>query len=107
MRTHKYPLWALSALALGLVLLPEAAQASSTLYELSTPLEAFVGAITGKVGRWVSIIGMALIGIYYILNREDMSGPVKYGLGVVFAITFLAFAKSMVDAMFSFSGAVL
>ena len=107
MRTHKFPLWALSALALGLVLLPEAAQASSTLNELASPLETFIGAITGKVGRWVAIAGMAMIGIYYILNREDMSGPIKYGLGVVFAIAFLAFAKSMVDAMFSFSGAVL
>jgi len=107
MRTHKLSLWALSALALGLILLPEAAQASSTLNELASPLETFIGAITGKVGRWVSIAGMAMIGIYYILNREDMSGPIKYGLGVVFAIAFLAFAKSMVDAMFSFSGAVL
>lgn len=107
MRTHKFSLWALSALALGLILLPEAAHATTTLNELASPLEKFVGAITGKVGRWVSIIGMALIGIYYILNREDMSGPIKYALGVVFAIAFLAFAKSIVDALFSFSGAVL
>lgn len=106
MRTGKLTRWVPFALALPLIL-PEAAQATTTITDLAKPLEVFVGAITGQVGRWIAIIGMALIGVYYILNREDMSGPIKYGLGVVFAIAFLAFAKSIVDAAFSFKGALL
>ncbi len=85
---------------------PEA-MASGGITEFSAPLEKVVGTITGPAGRWIAIAGMAIVGLVYIFNKEDISGGVKLLLNVVFAICFIAFATSIVDSIFSFSGAVL
>jgi len=50
---------------------------------------------------------MALCGVLYIFNRDDLTGGFKLLLGVVFGISFIAFATSIVDSVFSFSGAVI
>lgn len=95
-------------IALGVLLvLPELGFASRGIYELATPLERVVGTITGPVGRWIAIFAMASCGIYFILNRDDMTGGMKLLLGVAFGTAFIAFASSIVDSLFSFSGALL
>ena len=95
-------------LGLGaLLLVPDFAHASRGIYELSSPLERVVGSITGPVGRWIAIFAMASCGIYFIMNRDDMTGGMKLLLGVAFGTSFIAFAATIVDGLFSFSGAVL
>lgn len=90
-----------------LVSMPEAAFASGGISEFSGPLEKVVGTVTGPAGKWISIVAMALCGIIFIMNKDDISGGFKLLLSVVFGISFIAFAGSIVNSMFSFSGAVV
>lgn len=85
---------------------PDSALASGGITEFSSPLEKVVNTITGPAGKFIGIIGMALCGIYMIINKDDITGGFKYALNTVFAICFLAFAASMINSIFSFSGAV-
>lgn len=95
------------AVLFSLCLLPEAAFASGGISELTGPVEKVVGTITGPVGRGIAVFGMALCGIIFIVKRDDLTGGFQLLLGVVFGISFIAFAASMVDTIFSFSGAVI
>jgi len=96
------------ALALcGLVALPELALASGGIGEFSAPLEKVMNTITGPAGKTISIVAMALCGLVFIMNKDDLSGGFKLLLGVVFGISFIAFASSIVNSVFSFSGAVV
>jgi type IV secretion system protein VirB2 len=99
---------ALMALALvGCLALPELALASGGIGEFSAPLEKVMNTITGPAGKTISIVAMALCGLVFIMNKDDLSGGFKLLLGVVFGISFIAFAGSIVNSVFSFSGAVL
>ncbi|MBF0482137.1 MAG: TrbC/VirB2 family protein [Desulfovibrionaceae bacterium] len=89
------------------ILAPNHAWASGGITEFSSPLEKVVNTVTGPAGRWIAIAGMAIVGLVYIFNKEDISGGVKLLLNVVFAICFIAFATGIVDSVFTFSGAVL
>ena len=86
---------------------PELALASGGITEFSSPLEKVVNTITGPAGKYISIVAMAICGVIFIMNKEDISGAFKHLLGVVFGISFVAFAGSIVNSVFSFSGAVL
>ena len=99
-------LFTLFALA-AFCLLPELASASGGISELTGPVEKVVGTITGPVGRGIAIFGMALCGIIFIVKRDDLTGGFQLLLGVVFGISFIAFAGSMIDTIFSFSGALI
>lgn len=90
-----------------LILLPELALASGGITEFSSPLEKVVNTVTGPAGKYISIVAMAICGIVYLFNREDISGGFKLLLGVVFGISFIAFAGSIVNTVFSFSGALV
>lgn len=92
---------------LALLLIPEIAAAANSITELESPFEQVVGTITGPVGRWVSIGAMALCGFAYIMKRNELTEGFKMLLGVVFGISFIALASSIVDGIFSFSGALL
>lgn len=81
--------------------------ASGGITEFSDPLEKVVETITGSAGKWISIVAMAICGLIYIFNKEDISGGFKLLLSVVFGISFIAFATNIVNSVFSFSGAVL
>ena len=94
-------------LAAALLFVPEAAFASGGITEFSGPLEKVVGTITGPAGKWISITAMALCGIVFIMNKDDISGGFKLLLSVVFGISFISFAASIVNSVFSFSGAVI
>jgi type IV secretory pathway VirB2 component (pilin) len=86
---------------------PELAVASGGITEFSSPLEAVVNTVTGPAGKWISIVAMALCGVIFILNKDDLSGGFKLLLQVVFGISFIAFATSIVNSVFSFTGAVI
>ena len=93
--------------ALCLLAFPEFAAASGGITEFSSPLEQVVNTITGPAGKWISIVAMALCGVIFIMNKDDISGGFKLLLSVVFGISFIAFAASIVNSVFSFSGAVI
>jgi type IV secretion system protein VirB2 len=86
---------------------PDLAAASGGITEFSSPLEQVVNTITGPAGKWISIVAMALCGVVFIMNKDDISGGFKLLLSVVFGISFIAFAASIVNSVFSFSGAVI
>lgn len=92
---------------LVLLVFPEIASAAGGISELEGPFEAVVGTLTGPLGRWISILAMALCGVTFILKRDDLTGGFKALLGVVFAISFISFATGIIDSMFDFSGALL
>jgi type IV secretion system protein VirB2 len=98
---------ALSLLLLAIVVVPEVATASGGITEFASPLEQVVNTVTGPAGKWISIVAMALCGVIFILNKDDLSGGFKLLLQVVFGISFIAFATSIVNSVFSFSGAVI
>ena len=93
--------------AFCLLALPDIAAASGGITEFSSPLERVVNTITGPAGKWISIVAMALCGVIFIMNKDDISGGFKLLLSVVFGISFIAFAASIVNSVFSFSGAVI
>lgn len=97
--------WGLAALCL--LAFPDLAAASGGITEFSSPLERVVNTITGPAGKWISIVAMALCGVIFIMNKDDISGGFKLLLSVVFGISFIAFAASIVNSVFSFSGAVI
>lgn len=97
---------ALLALVL-LALAAEPALASNAISEFNSPFESVVGTITGPIGRWIAIAAMGITGITYIMKRDEISGAFKMLLGVVFGICFIAFAASIVDSLFSFTGALI
>ena len=100
--------WLLFCLpALCLCLFPEIVAASGGITEFSSPLERVVNTIPGPAGKWISITAMAICGIIFIMNKDDISGGFKLLLSVVFGISFIAFAASIVNSVFSFSGAVI
>ncbi len=95
------------ALLLLAAVTPEIAAASGGITEFSSPLEQVVNTVTGPAGKWISIVAMALCGVIFILNKDDLSGGFKLLLQVCFGISFIAFATSIVYSVFSFSGAVI
>jgi len=99
----------LSEFFLGVVitLVPASVLASGGIDQFSSPLEKVVNTITGPAGKWIAVIGMCTCGLVYMQNKEDISGGVKLLLNVVFAICFIAFATQIIDAVFTFSGAVI
>jgi type IV secretion system protein VirB2 len=97
----------LFSLLIALLIIPDFAFASGGIGEFSGPLEKVVGTITGPAGRLIAIVSMGICGLVYIFNKDDLSGGFKLLLGVVFGISFIAFAGSIVDTVFSFSGAVI
>lgn len=106
LKPGKSGLVALGLLAICL-LFPDIAAASGGITEFSSPLERVVNTITGPAGKWISIVAMALCGVIFIMNKDDLSGGFKLLLSVVFGISFIAFAASIVNSVFSFSGAVI
>jgi len=86
---------------------PRLARASGGIGDFSMPLEKVMNTITGPAGKTISIVAMAICGLTFIWNKDDISGGFKLLLGVVFGISFIAFASSIVNNIFSFSGAMV
>lgn len=99
--------WSVCILAALATINSDLALASGGIDEFSAPIEKVVNTILGKWGMLISIGGMACVGIVYIFNRQDMSEGFKMFLQVVFGICFIAFASQIVNALFSFTGAVI
>ena len=92
---------------IALLTLPEFALASGGISDFAGPLEKVVGTLTGPAGKWIAILSMALCGVTFIMNKDDISGGFKLLLSVVFGISFIAFAGSIVNSVFSFSGTII
>lgn len=86
---------------------PDLALASGGISEFTGPLEKVVNTLTGPAGKFISIAAFGITFIIYLFNREDISGSFKLLLQVVMGISGLAFAGSIVNSVFSFSGAVI
>lgn len=102
---HKAFLFILLVFLLGVC--PDLALATGGITEFSSPLEMVVNTLTGPAGKMIGIIGMGLCGLYMIINKDDIAGGFKHVVNTVFAISFFAFAASIVNTGFSFSGAVI
>ncbi|WP_035215247.1 TrbC/VirB2 family protein [Desulfobulbus elongatus] len=88
------------------VAIPDLAAAGG-ITEFSDPLEKVASTVTGPAGKWISIAAMGICGVIFILNKDDMSGGFRMLLQVVFGVSFIAFAASIVNSVFSFSGALI
>lgn len=95
-------------LFLGVLLaLPFPALANPGLSEFGGPLDTFLNTITGNVGKSIAILAVACVGIYFGMNKGEVTETTKQGFGVAFAICFICFAPILVNKMYSFSGAML
>lgn len=93
--------------ALTVLLVPDCACASGGISEFSSPLEKVVNTVTGTAGKLISIAALAIAGIMYLYNRDDISGGFKLLLQVIMGISIVCFAGSVVNSVFSFSGALV
>ncbi len=94
-------------LFLGVLFLPEFAYAGG-ITEFAGPLEQVVNTLSGPVGKIICVLMLILCAVGYWFTRgEELSGIVKVLFGVVFIMTIIAFAPTIVNRLFSFSGAML
>lgn len=63
-------------------------------------IQAVMDTITGPVGKTISIVAMAICGVMFIMQKDDLSGGIKLLLSVVFGISFIAFSGSIIEAVF-------
>ena len=71
-KTGQHLVWLSLAVLILAALLPEQAMASGGLDEFAGPFEKVVNTITGKWGQLISVAGMAVCGVVFIFNRQDM-----------------------------------
>ncbi|NDV26928.1 TrbC/VirB2 family protein [Desulfovibrio sp. JC010] len=90
----------------ALLLVPEAAFASG-IDEFQGPIEKVLGTITGPVGGLISAIAFGISGFALITKRAELSDTFIKLLTTIVGITFIAFCGTIVNAIFSFSGATL
>lgn len=91
----------------GVTLLPFPALASAGITEFGGPLQTFVDTICGPAGKFIATLAIACVGVYFAMNRAEMTDTAKQGLAVIFAICWIPWAPTVVDKLFSFSGAML
>lgn len=103
----RYMVFALLLAGFSTGVCPDLALASGGISEFTGPLEKVVNTLTGPAGKFISIAAFGITFIIYLFNREDISGSFKLLLQVVMGISGLAFAGSIVNSVFSFSGAVI
>jgi type IV secretion system protein VirB2 len=102
----KHHILAVTLAFLAFVVPPDTAAAGG-IADLATPLERISATLTGPVGKAVCIIALCVTGLMLIFGRSEMSEGVKMLCGVVFAISFIAFAANIINYIFPFSGAVV
>lgn len=86
--------------------MPDLALAADN-FGMGTPFDTIQQVITGKWGKMISIAGMALCGVVFIFARQDMAEGFKLMLQVTFGMCFIVFAVTIVDALFTFSSAII
>lgn len=91
----------------GAVLLPFPALASAGITEFGGPLQTFVDTVCGPVGKAIGTLAIACVGVYFVMNRAELTETAKQALAVVFAICFIPWAPTIVNKLFSFSGAMI
>lgn len=95
------------AVVCALCLVASAAWGSGGITEFEEPAFKVMNTLTGTWAKYFSIIMMAITGVTFILKREELSGGFKMLLSIVFGISFIAYASSIVSTLFGFKGALL
>jgi len=93
-------------LALFLLVSPLAFGASNTGLPWETPLQTVGTSMTGPVAGFISLIAIVLCGITAAIG-QDLSGFVKGLIGVVFVISVILGAASIIRILFGSTGAVI
>lgn len=101
-----YSLWLKGCISCVLFF-PFLTHASSTGMPWESPLDKFVSSITGPVAFGVSVLGLVGAGATLIFGNGDMSGFLKIVIGLVLAISFIAFAVNILSAMFGVSSTLI
>ncbi len=91
---------------LAVSLFPEIASASG-IEEFRGPVEKVLGTVSGPVGGIISAIGLAIAGLTFIMKKAELGEGFKMFLSIVIGVCFIAGATSIINAIFSFSGATL
>jgi type IV secretion system protein VirB2 len=99
--------WSLLLLALWLIFPDQALAGSATISEFSGPIDKVTNTLSGPIAQGVTIVGFLSLGIYFIINKEDLSGVAKSFLTLVIALCFVGFAIPIANNFFSFSGALI
>lgn len=90
----------------ALLHIPEAALASG-IDEFQGPVEKVLGTITGPVGGLISAIAFGICGFTLITKRAELGDTFIKLLTTIVGISFIAFCGTIVNAIFTFSGATL
>ena len=91
---------------LAISLFPEIAFASG-IEEFRGPVEKVLGTVAGPVGGIISAISLAIVGITFISKKAELGEGFKMLLSIIIGVCFIACASSIINAIFSFSGATL
>ncbi|WP_419783915.1 TrbC/VirB2 family protein [Maridesulfovibrio sp.] len=87
-------------------LFPEMAFASG-IEEFRGPVEKVLGTVAGPVGGIISAIALAIAGLTFIMKKAELGEGFKMFLSIVIGVSLIAGASSIINAIFSFSGATL
>ncbi|MFW5498435.1 MULTISPECIES: TrbC/VirB2 family protein [unclassified Maridesulfovibrio] len=90
----------------AILLFPEIASASG-IAEFKGPVEKVLGTVAGPVGGIISAIALAISGITFIMKKAELGEGFKMFLSIIIGISFIAFASAIVNAVFTFTGAIL
>ena len=92
----------------GLALVPELALASSSgISEFVSAPRKVLETVTGPLGHVVSVFAMAGCGIFFVMNKDDLTGALKLLLTVALGISFIPFAADIVNFLYGWSGALV
>ena len=62
----------------------------------------FANIISGPVGKWMGIVGMALTGLYFIMDKDGISRGLRQLLFIGLVLSVIAFVASIVNSVFPF-----
>ncbi len=96
----------MTLILLMLVISPIALGATTTGLPWESPLQTVTNSLTGPVAGFISLIAIAVCGITAAIG-QDLSGFVKTLLGIVFIISVVLGAASLIRILFGSTGAVI
>jgi len=95
-----------SLLAITLLVSTVSFGASTTGLPWESPLQTLGSSLTGPVAGFISLIAIVICGITAAIG-QDLSGFIKGLIGVVFVISVILGAASLIRILFGSTGAVI
>lgn len=80
--------------------------ASTTGLPWESPLQTLGSSLTGPVAGFISLIAIVICGVTAAIG-QDLSGFIKGLIGVVFVISVILGAASLIRILFGSTGAVI